>query len=274
MKFKIIFLVAFLALSFINCSGDDSTPPDNPVKEEAKIISFTIDGSEATINQSAKTINIEGFYDDITSIAPEIKISEGANVTPKSGTPVDFTNAVEYTVTSKDGIAVKYTTKVKSKLKSFSHNNKKYAIILDNKTWVEAAAFAVSKNAYLAHINSQEEQDAVYNAIVAESISPSKTVAPDGGGASYLWLGGNDIAEEGKWIWDGDNDGNGVHFWQGKKNGHAINGAYVNWGYEPDDYGTGQDALGIAITDWPLGKKSQWNDIKDGNKLYFVIEYN
>lgn len=269
MKIKFFSLTAFFIL-FINCGAKEAQEPE---KIASKITSFTINGKQATINESAKTITIEDFYDDATSLKPEIKVSEGGDLEPKSGVAKDFTNDVEYTLTSKDGVVVKYTVKVKNKLKVFNHKNKKYAIVLENKTWANAAAFAVSKNAYLAHINSQEEQDAVYNAIVAQSISASKTVAPDGGGASYLWLGGNDIKEEGKWVWDGNNDGDGVHFWQGKKDGKAINGAYVNWGKEPDDYGTGQDALGIAITDWPLGKKGQWNDIKDGNKLYFVIEY-
>lgn len=275
MKFKNYVFTFLLSFILISCSKEDEQSQKTPVKKEnSEITSFIINGKKAVINKSTKTINLEDFYDAMTALTPEIKISNNGSISPKSGVAKDFTKPVEYTVTSKDGSTIKYTVKVQNKLRPFTHKNKKYAIILDNKTWEEAATFAVSKKAYLVHINSQEEQDAVYNAIVAASITPSKTVAPDGGGASYLWLGGNDIAEEGKWIWDGNNDGKGTHFWQGKKDGTAVNGSYENWGKEPDDYGTGQDALGIAITDWPLGKKSQWNDIKKSNKLYFVIEYN
>lgn len=273
MKIKNYVFTTLLSMFFISCNSNENSSEEKPVSKASTITSFTINGQKAVINQNTKTISIKDFYDSITALTPEIIISNGGSVEPKSGVTKDFTSPVEYTVTSKNGTKTKYTVEVKNKLKSFTYNNKKYAIILDNKTWVEAATFAVSKKAYLTHINSQKEQEAIYKAIEAEKITASNTVAPDGGGASYLWIGGNDIAEEGKWIWDGDNDENGTQFWQGKKDGSSVDGAYENWGKEPDDYGSGQDALGIAITNWPLGQKSQWNDIKKTNKLYFVIEY-
>lgn len=272
MKIKKCVFTILLSMFLVSCSNSDSPSDEKPVSKTSIITSFTINGKKATINQSTKTISIQDFYDNITSLTPEIIISNNGSIEPKSGITKNFTNSVEYTVTSKNGIKTKYTVEVKNKLRKFTYNNKKYAIILDNKTWLEAANFAVNKKAYLAHINSEKEQEAIYKAIEAEKITPSSTIAPDGGGASYLWLGGNDITEEGKWTWDGDNDGNGTHFWQGKKDGSSINGAYENWGKEPDDFGSGQDALGIAITNWPLGQKSQWNDIQKTNKLYFVIE--
>jgi len=39
------------------------------------------------------------------------------------------------------------------------------------------------------------------------------------GGASYLWLGGNDLGVEGNWVWIGDNDDTFVKFWQGTVSG-------------------------------------------------------
>jgi hypothetical protein len=146
--------------------------------------------------------------------------------------------------------------------------------VKENKTWTDAAACAVERGGILAEINDQMEQDAVYDeALNNAGISPSNTVAPDGGGASYLWIGGNDLSTEGEWTWDGDNDGTGVQFWQGTSSGSPVGGLYNNWGNEPDDFGIGQDGLGLAITDWPLGTSGQWNDVNDANDLYFIIEY-
>ena len=159
---------------------------------------------------------------------------------------------------------------------AFSFGGTDYEIVKENKNWVDAAACAVEREGHLAEINSQGEQDAIYAKLLTAGITLTNTVAPDGGGASYVWLGGNDIADEGAWFWDGDNDGEGTQFWQGDAGGSSVNDAYTNWGNEPDDW-NGQDAVGIALTEWPLGSgylgsASQWNDVKHTNTLYFIIE--
>lgn len=161
-----------------------------------------------------------------------------------------------------------------SNIYSFQYNGTTYEVVKENKTWVDAAACAVERGGILAEINDQMEQDAVYDeALNNAGVTASNTVAPDGGGASYLWIGGNDISTEGEWTWDGDNDGSGAQFWQGTSSGSPVGGLYNNWGNEPDDFGNGQDGLGLAITNWPLGVSGQWNDVNDGNNLYFIIEY-
>ncbi len=155
---------------------------------------------------------------------------------------------------------------------TFYYNGVKYEIIKENKTWVNAAACAVERGGYLANINSQEEQDSLNYQLTQADIDIYNTIAPDGGGASYVWLGGNDMATEGVWIWDGDNNGEGVQFWQGGVNGNPVNGLYTNWGNEPDNYNN-QDGLGLALTNWPLGTTGHWNDVDVGNALYYVVEY-
>jgi hypothetical protein len=162
-----------------------------------------------------------------------------------------------------------------SAVHSFTYDGKTYEIIKDNKNWVDAAACAVERGGYLAEVNSSEEQEAIFEQILALQIDPEDTKAPDGY-SSYVWLGGNDIVEEGKWIWNGNNDATSVQFWQGTVTGSVVGGLYNNWGNEPDNSasGTGQDALGLAIIDWPLGDAGQWNDVKHTNELYFVVEYN
>lgn len=155
---------------------------------------------------------------------------------------------------------------------SFKYNGVKYQIILENKDWQEAAKCADELGGILAEINSPEEQDTLFFHLNNAGINVANTVAPDGGNASYVWLGGNDIIEEGKWIWDGANYGFGAQFWQGVRDGSPIGGLFNNWGNEPDNF-SNQDGLGLAITNWPFGDAGQWNDVNASNELYFVIEY-
>ena len=160
----------------------------------------------------------------------------------------------------------------------FVYDGKSYELVKTNLSWFDAADAAVQKGGVLAEINSQEEQDSIYYQVKNNAgIQSYQTSAPDGGGAGYVWLGGNDVATEGKWIWDGGYSGNGPQFWQGLSVSHGgspVGGLYSNWGNEPDNFGTyGQDALGLAISNLPYGTASQWNDISAGNLLYYLIEY-
>ncbi len=250
------------------------------------ISKFTILNIVADINYSDNTINIilpEGT--DPTKLSPTIIISEKATINPASNTEQDFTKPVTYTVTAEDNSSQQYVVTVEvetnENIYQFMHNNKKYEIVRENKTWIEAAAFASQRGGYLAEINNVTENTTIFDEAMSNaSITLSKTSAGDGGGASYLWIGGNDIAQEGIWIWNGNNDGVSTQFWEGKANGSAIGNLYNNWGNEPDDFQSAQDGLALALTQWPLGSghlgiASQWNDVNhQNNKLYFVIEYN
>jgi len=157
---------------------------------------------------------------------------------------------------------------------SFTYNETEYEVILEKMSWKEAAAYAKENGGYLAEINSQEEQNTLFTELSKNAgITLTRTTASDGGGASYVWIGGNDISTEGKWMWDGSNAGSGTQFWQGLADGATVGGLYNNWGDEPDDFEGNQDALGFALTDWPLGVAGEWNDLRDSNRLYFLIEY-
>lgn len=162
---------------------------------------------------------------------------------------------------------------------SFIYDNKSYEIVKENKSWIDAAACAVERGGYLTEINNQAEQDAIFNELQNNAgITLLNTVAPDGGNASYAWIGGNDLTTEGQWVWNGNNDANTTQFWQGGVNGTPVNGLYNNWGNEPDNSGNNQDAAGIGLTEWPIGSgshgsASQWNDVDHTNTLYYIIEY-
>jgi len=157
-------------------------------------------------------------------------------------------------------------------LYTFAFNSQNYAIVKDAKDYTNAFLCANELGGYLANINSQEEQDAIWAEIANANITNANTVAPDGGGASYLWIGGTDYLTEGDWQWVGP-DAETTLFWQGTASGSAVGGLYNNWGNEPDDYMGQQDGLGFALTDWPIGTAGQWNDLNIANSLYFIVEF-
>ena len=169
---------------------------------------------------------------------------------------------------------------------TFTHGGHQYeAITTANKSWIDAATDAASRqfsgvNGQLARIDDAAENTAIFNALLA-NISPvnfSNTVAPDGGGGAYVWIGASDRVNEGQWLWDGDGNGTGDQFWNGDKTGTAVGGLYNNWGAfanqnEPDDFFNNQDAAGISLNGWPLGNATQWNDVNQSNQLYYLVEF-
>ena len=161
---------------------------------------------------------------------------------------------------------------------SFQVLGKRYELIRETKTWKQAAEIARAKGAHLAKINSVQEQNGVWQKLRALGAMAKSNIATDGGGAYYVWLGGNDIKSEGDWIWDGDDLNGGIKFWNGNGYGRRVGDQYSNWGSsahgkEPDNYLGNQDGVAIALTNWPLGNAGQWNDVSTTNKFYFLIEY-
>lgn len=155
---------------------------------------------------------------------------------------------------------------------TFYFEDIKYEIIKEPLSWADAAKIVDERGGIITEINSQTEQDTIFYHLNKAEIDIAETIAADGGGASYVWIGGNDIANEGIWMWDGNYDGLGKQFWEGDKNGTAIDELYNNWGNEPDNF-SNQDALGLAITNWAYGIAGEWNDVQTYNKLYSVFEY-
>jgi hypothetical protein len=177
-----------------------------------------------------------------------------------------------------------------SNIYSFIYDGRTYEVVKELKSWSTAVACALERGGSLVEINDVNEQTAVYNGILAAGISSTYTSVADGGGAAYVWMGATDKITEGEWLWDGNNDGVGVNFWNGQGQagtggGLPSSSSYNNWGktggtgtiMEPDDYISNQDAGAIALAGWPasttfLGIAGQWNDINFNNTLYYVIE--
>ncbi len=170
-----------------------------------------------------------------------------------------------------------------SNIYTFTYNGHTYEVVKELKTLNQANICAAERGGYLVRINDLVENSYIVTQLMlptAANIAYNYHPVADGGGASYIWTGANDIPTEGSWIWS---DGTSSIFYSGQGTagtggGTAVGGAYVNWGNvsgsEPDDYGNDQDGLGISLGSWPHGIVGQWNDIDVDNTLFFVIEKN
>ena len=82
------------------------------VVAQVPIISFKINGLSATINHSSKSISLtmpEGT--DLTALKPEIEMAPGVSINPASGTAINFSNQVQFTVSNANLTEI-YTAKV------------------------------------------------------------------------------------------------------------------------------------------------------------------
>jgi hypothetical protein len=106
MKKSVLFnvLMAAVMLFTVSCGEDDAPEVDQTVN--AEITSFRIVSpveASGTINNDDNTIIIEVPGDvDVTASEVAIEVPEGATVSPASGTQVDFSTPVDFTVTGLD----------------------------------------------------------------------------------------------------------------------------------------------------------------------------
>lgn len=117
---------------------------------------------------------------------------------------------------------------------------------VDNLTWVQAEAFAVFAGGHLATINDQAEQDWLEATFTQRN----------------LWIGFNDRAVEGTWVWSSGEPA-----------------TYTNWSSgEPND-NFGNPTEDAAVMNWlhafwpgpdpqPLG----WNDLPESGRLGAIVE--
>lgn len=80
-----------------------------------KILSFSFASinAEITINENEKSIEaVVPMNTNVANLVPMIEISENASINPASGTVVDFTNPVLFTVTAESGLTATYIVKV------------------------------------------------------------------------------------------------------------------------------------------------------------------
>lgn len=79
---------------------------------DKSLTNFIVPDYTVTISGNQFKINVPALT-DVTQLTPSFTISEHATVSPASGTPQDFTNPVQYTVTAEDNSQTVYTVSVK-----------------------------------------------------------------------------------------------------------------------------------------------------------------
>ncbi len=180
------------------------------------------------------------------------------------------------------------TTQVRPAQNIFYFNAHKYEIVKTARSWQDARDAAHLKGGYLTTISSRAENHEIYSRLYRHITAAeyADTVAPDGGGASYVWIGANDLTTEKDWRWEKYNQ----QFWDDTLH-EAVSNRYNKWGrgtdetrHEPDDWNNSQDAGAMALTEWQknndipagqgvLGQASQWNDLVAADELFYIIEY-
>ncbi|MGN6555421.1 MAG: lectin-like protein [Verrucomicrobiota bacterium] len=87
--------------------------------------------------------------------------------------------------------------------------------LLSDSTWTDAEAYAQSLGGHLATINNSTEQSWVYN-----------TFSTYGSGDRTLWIGLNDVAVEGNFVWTSGEPVTYTHWSMGEPNNFAGNEDY------------------------------------------------
>ncbi|MEN7547314.1 DUF5018 domain-containing protein [Rapidithrix thailandica] len=117
---KKILLALVVGVLFFACSEEDEV-----AHREAKLFSMTFAFGEAIIDEENGRLYIDVPQDvNLVTLMPEIEISKGATIYPPAGVALDFSNPVNFTITSEDGSTKKvYTAQAYKPIAEFSVYN-------------------------------------------------------------------------------------------------------------------------------------------------------
>lgn len=195
-----------------------------------------------------------------------------------------------YTSIASNSISSDLTVKIGDNIISYNSasswigaNGNKYIFYTNPLSWSDANLFALKIGGHLAKIDTTDENTEIFNNIyscLGKSHDPLST-ANDGGGSSYVWLGGTANLTTKSWSWSYDNTpidtksplwGTGKLQWSGRISTSEPDYSVVG--------GQTQNSLALGIENWPYGYSNgngagdagHWNDILGSDKLYYVVE--
>ncbi|UII76805.1 DUF5018 domain-containing protein [Flagellimonas sp. HMM57] len=159
MKRKVL-LLSILYLFVSACSKDDDKDTDSGAdKSDAKeITSFSFLASDndglaedtaAVIDEGEKTVTVTLPSDTVvTSLRPNIEVSQGATIDPENKVETDFSDTVEYTVTAEDGSTAVYKVKINvagwdvvTPEAAFLGRRAHSTVVFDGKLWVMGGSY-------------------------------------------------------------------------------------------------------------------------------------
>lgn len=117
--YKAVILLSTLMFTIIaGCGGGGSDPIPIPASSQKAITSFSLEGVDGTINESAKTIAVSmpcgtdrtNLVATFTTTGAGVKVGSTLQISGTSAN--DFTNPVTYTVTAADGTTQNYTVTI------------------------------------------------------------------------------------------------------------------------------------------------------------------
>ena len=129
-----------LILAQVACSDDSPSIVD----DQTLIKRFAINGISGKINHNEKTIIVEvSVGTDVTNLTPTIEISQDISISPKSGEVQDFSNPINYTITTTNESTIVYEASVEvitcadpENVIEFQSGGKKYEIVKEGKKFI------------------------------------------------------------------------------------------------------------------------------------------
>jgi hypothetical protein len=132
-------------------------------------------------------------------------------------------------------------------------NDHWYELVNDSTDWNTARQNALASTydgmtGYLTTVTSQAESDFLFSML----------------NGTYAWNGGNDIAQEGTWVWADGPEAN-VQFWSGNQSGTALGFSawYTN---EPNNSNGNENVI-------MMQHSNSWNDANADGSMQYVVEY-
>ena len=179
-----------------NTSSVTNSQPNNPAtattqSSDKLINSFSFsqlnpeaDGAIDNVNYAVNLLVPSGT--DVTKLVPTISVSDGATISPSSGTAEDFTNPVTYTVTAQDGSTQNYTVTVTT---SASNQLSNPAATQNSSKSINSFVFSglspevdgtVDNTNYAVNLNVSSGTD-VTNLTPTITVSDNATISPNSG---------------------------------------------------------------------------------------------
>ncbi|MDR9382315.1 MAG: lectin-like protein, partial [Natronomonas sp.] len=234
------------------------TDPDGGTIDTATVSidqGFDPNSDKLSVNTTAAANRgITGSYDETTGVLT-VSANSSATVTAEDFQAVLRTVTYSFTGTSAPNesertVPIRFTLDANQKQVT-AYDGHYYEFVSDSVSWKTAKRDAENRShlglqGYLATLTSQEEDDEIHSQFSGEA-----------------WIGASDENKDENWRWVTGLE-NGTLFWKGLEDGSEQNGEYAGWN-------SGEPNGGEYYAE--INKFDGWNDVLNGNKQGYLVEY-